>query len=144
MSKPIVVAAAALCALAVSACGGASPATPAATCRHGKAIGVRFDADLEQWAMAAQANPVTADPSHVRRDLGQLSTMVTTLSQEDTNASDLQQLAGAKRGIGAFGAALAQLHIGNVVGYLHDLRRGGADIRNLAGGSLAICTSAGV
>jgi hypothetical protein len=144
MSKPILVAAAAACALAISACGGGSPATPAATCRHGKAIGVRFNADLEQWAMAVQANPVAADPSRVRRDLGQLSSMVTTLSQEDTNAADLQQLADAKRGIGAFGAGLAQLHTGNLVGYLHDLRRGGADLRDLAGGSLAICASAGV
>ncbi len=144
MSKPIIVTAAALCALAVSGCGGSSPATPAAICQHGQAVGVRFTADLEQWAMAAQTNPVTADTTRVRHDLAQLSSMATTLSRDDTNLSDLQRLAGAKRGIGVIEAALDQLHNGNLVGYLSDLRGGGGtDIRDLAGGSLAICTSAG-
>jgi hypothetical protein len=70
--------------------------------------------------------------------------MATTLSRDDTNLSDLQRLAGAKRGIGVIEAALDQLHNGNLVGYLSDLRgAGGTDIRDLAGGSLAICTSAG-
>jgi hypothetical protein len=92
--------------------------------------------------MAARTDPTGADPSRLRRDVADLSGMITTLSREDSNMSDLQQLASAQRGLGAFAAALAQLHQGNLVGYLADLRQGGAAIRGLAGAKLAICTGA--
>lgn len=139
MSKPILVAAAAVSALAISACGGASKATPAATCRHGDAVGARFNADMQRYVTIAQTNPVGADPSRVRRDLIQMGDTVTTLSHEDGNVIDQAHLAIAKRGLSDLEVALTDIHAGNEIGFLRELSHGARAVGRLSGDSLSIC-----
>ena len=139
MSKPVLVAAAAVSALAISACGGASKPTLASTCRHGDAIGARFNADMQRYMTVASTNPIGADPSHVHRDLVQMGDTVTTLMQEDSSPTDLQGLAVARRGLRDLEAALTELHAGNVVGAYGDMKHGAVAVRSLAGSSLAVC-----
>jgi hypothetical protein len=139
MSKPILVAAAVISALAVSACGGASRPTAAAACRQGRTVGAHFNADWAQYAAVAQTNPVGADPSHLRRDLTEMGQMVSALSHEDGNVVDQQHLARAERGLADLDAALTDLHAGNEVGALEELKHGARAIAGLSGDSRSIC-----
>jgi hypothetical protein len=139
MSKPIVVTAALLSAILLSGCGGAAQATPAATCAHGKTIGMRFNADMARYVADARTNPVGADPSHVLKDLTQLGDTVTQLSREDGNPADRAHLALAKRGLHDLEVGFADVHAGNVVGFLRELEHGGEAVRSLSGSSLSIC-----
>ncbi len=140
MSKPILVTAAVVSALTLTACGGTSKATPAETCRHGDALGARFNADMQRYVTIAQTNPVGADPGHVRRDLIQMGQMVTTLSHEDHNLTDQAHLAIAKRGLGDLEVAFADIHAGNEIGFLRELSHGARAAGSLSGASLSICT----
>jgi hypothetical protein len=112
MSKPIVVTAALLSAILLSGCGGAAQATPAATCAHGKTIGMRFNADMARYVADARTNPVGADRAH---------------------------LALAKRGLHDLEVGFADVHAGNVVGFLREMEHGGEAVRSLSGSSLSIC-----
>jgi hypothetical protein len=65
--------------------------------------------------------------------------MVNALSHEDGSVVDQEHLASARRGLSDLDAALSDLHAGNEIGFLDELRHGARAVAGLSGDSLAIC-----
>jgi hypothetical protein len=68
-----------------------------------------------------------------------LGGVLTTLTREDTNSSDLTRIASEQQGVGHFQTVLIDLSSGNAIGALPELNAGIAAISGFGSQKLLIC-----